>query len=118
MTQQEMADFLHVKLRTYQNYESQSPRLVRVPFRLIDQIAEITETRSEWLLHGTQAERDPHRLDHIEEMLEAIVSALGLEIVSPAQQAAEAAEAAAQASATPQDSSSRKRRATRKKAGG
>lgn len=72
LTQEEMADLLHVRQRTYQNYESQSRRLVRVPFRLLDQIAEATDKTAEWLLHGTAAPADPDQMERTLEMLESI----------------------------------------------
>jgi transcriptional regulator with XRE-family HTH domain len=47
LTQEELADLLHVRQRTIHNYETD-----RVPWRMIGKIAEITGRSSEWLLHG------------------------------------------------------------------
>lgn len=49
-TQEEIAHLLDVGLRTYQNYEHD-----RVPFRLMTRIAELTQVREIWLLHGDPA---------------------------------------------------------------
>lgn len=49
LTQQEMADALDVTLRGYQTYEAS-----RVPWRRLDQIAEITGKSKQWLIHGTK----------------------------------------------------------------
>lgn len=49
LTQQELADLLHVQARTIANYESD-----RVPWRLLGKIAEATNVSQEWLLRGEQ----------------------------------------------------------------
>lgn len=51
LTQEELADLLHVRSRTVANYEAG-----RVPWRLLGQIAEATGKSQEWLLHGDRAE--------------------------------------------------------------
>jgi len=48
-TQEEMADNLYVRPRTYQNYERD-----RVPWRLLDQIAKLTKREQAWFLHGDE----------------------------------------------------------------
>ena len=50
LTQEELADLLHVRSRTIANYEAG-----RVPWRLLGQIAEATGRTQEWLLHGEPA---------------------------------------------------------------
>lgn len=52
LTQEELAKILHVRQRTIANYES-----TRVPFRLLDRIAEATGVSTEWLLRGDAAKR-------------------------------------------------------------
>lgn len=47
MTLEEMADALGITQRAYWNYEH-----IRVPFRRLKEIAEITGTTQGWLLHG------------------------------------------------------------------
>lgn len=49
LTQEELADLLHVRQRTIHNYETD-----RVPWRLVSQIAEATGVTSQWLLHGDE----------------------------------------------------------------
>jgi DNA-binding XRE family transcriptional regulator len=61
-TQEEMADLLGVRPRSYQNYES-----IRVPWRLLDKIADLTHKEVAWLLHGDPPDRpDPERLARLE----------------------------------------------------
>lgn len=108
LTQDEFADLLKVEKRTVQNYE-----LDRVPWRYLKDISKITGRAQEWLLRGDVF--DLSQMDRIEQLLKAIAQALGLESVSPAEQAAQAAEEAAQATAKRQPASARKRAATRKK---
>lgn len=62
LTQDELADLLNVQQRSVANYES-----VRVPWRLISQIAEITGKSSEWLLHGRE-ESDQSLEGRLEEL--------------------------------------------------
>jgi transcriptional regulator with XRE-family HTH domain len=50
LTQEELADLLHVRQRTIHNYETD-----RVPWRMIGKIAEVTGRPTEWLLHGDAA---------------------------------------------------------------
>lgn len=70
LTQDELADLLDVQQRSVANYES-----VRVPWRLIDRIAEVTGRTTEWILYG----RDPgeasgeERLAHLEEMVAKMI---------------------------------------------
>lgn len=47
LTQDELADLLNVQQRTIANYES-----IRVPWRYLDKIAEVTGVSQEWLIHG------------------------------------------------------------------
>lgn len=47
LTQEELADLIHVRARTIANYEAG-----RVPWRLLGQIAEATDVTQQWLLHG------------------------------------------------------------------
>src|SRR5690349_7984096 len=66
LTQQEMADLLNVEKRTYQNYED-----YRVPFKLLDKIAKLTDKPQEWLLYGEGPEF-LNRMARMEERLEAM----------------------------------------------
>lgn len=50
LTQEEMADLLNVRTRTYWNYEND-----RVPFRSISQISRATGRSEDWLLRGDSA---------------------------------------------------------------
>ena len=50
LTQEEIADLLDVKARTYQNYESIERG--RVPWDLMSRISDITGRSLRWLLHG------------------------------------------------------------------
>lgn len=49
LTQPEVADLLDINLRTYQDYESH-----RVPWRRIEQLAEVLGTSKRWLLYGDE----------------------------------------------------------------
>jgi transcriptional regulator with XRE-family HTH domain len=53
LTQQQMADLLHVHKRSVEDYES--ARNGTVPFDRISEWATLTGTSSEWLLHGIEA---------------------------------------------------------------
>lgn len=50
MTQEELADLLHVRARTIANYEAG-----RVPWRLLGQIGELTGVSQQWLIHGVSS---------------------------------------------------------------
>lgn len=71
-TQEEMADLLGVRLRTYQNYESRSAP--RPPFRFLRQIAELTGRRQDWFL--TEEASPDAALEAIVSRLDEIVSRL------------------------------------------
>ncbi len=60
LTQEEMAELIGVRPRTYQNYERD-----RVPFRLLGRIAEVTGRDQEWFLRGRVA-TDEDRLGELE----------------------------------------------------
>lgn len=53
-TQPEMADLLEMSARGYQNYES-----IRVPFRKLARIADLTGVSQRWLIHGDPEETTP-----------------------------------------------------------
>jgi transcriptional regulator with XRE-family HTH domain len=58
LTQQEMADALEVHKRTVENYER-----FRVPdYKMLNQIARVTDRPLEWFLHGAGVSEDD-RLD-------------------------------------------------------
>lgn len=59
MTQQTLGDLIGVSARSIQDYEAG----VTIPWKHMREIAEITETRVEWLLHG---EGEPDRLARVE----------------------------------------------------
>lgn len=63
ITQEDMADMLDLSTRGYQAYEAD-----RVPFRRLDQIAEITGVTKAWLLHGEDV--PPASVDLLAEMRE------------------------------------------------
>jgi transcriptional regulator with XRE-family HTH domain len=65
MTQEEIADALDITTRAYQAYEAD-----RVPWRRLDQIAELTGVTRSWLLHGSDTPPDP--LPPGSDLLEAI----------------------------------------------
>lgn len=68
LTQQEMADVLGVKLRTYQNYECD-----RIPWDHLDAIAGELGVTKDWIITGSEVNERPLRekLDLIEgELLE------------------------------------------------
>jgi transcriptional regulator with XRE-family HTH domain len=50
LTQEQMANLLDVKQRTYQNYESATKP--RIPWERMNDIGRITRKKVEWLLHG------------------------------------------------------------------
>lgn len=50
LTQEQMAQLLDVRQRTYQNYESASQP--RIPWDRMNDIERITKKKVEWLLHG------------------------------------------------------------------
>jgi predicted XRE-type DNA-binding protein len=52
ITQQEMADLLHVHKRSVEDYTS--PRITTIPFDRLDEWARLAGTSKEWLLHGDQ----------------------------------------------------------------
>jgi transcriptional regulator with XRE-family HTH domain len=54
ITQQEMAELLHVHKRSVEDYVS--PKITTVPFDRLDEWARIARTTKEWLLHGDQPE--------------------------------------------------------------
>jgi transcriptional regulator with XRE-family HTH domain len=53
ITQQEMADLLHVHKRSVEDYVS--PKIGTIPFDRLDEWAKATGTTKEWLLHGAEA---------------------------------------------------------------
>lgn len=74
-TQEEMADLLGIKIRTYQYYEDD-----RVPYRRIRDISEATGRSEQWLLHGfdpasSQREQED-RLDRVEFVLGQVLEEL------------------------------------------
>lgn len=79
LTQEEMADVLNVTQRAYQNYES-----IRVPWRHLQTIGEVTGKPREWFLRD---EKDPdpavrleelsRRVDQILDVLERMEERLG-----------------------------------------
>lgn len=83
-TQEEMADLLAMTMRGYQNYESK-----RVPFRLLDKIAAVTNVTQMWLLRGDPPEAEPSAPEvlqriasleaTVESLRQAVLSALGID---------------------------------------
>lgn len=73
LTQDELADLLDVQQRSVANYES-----VRVPWRLIDKIAEVTGRTVEWLLYGRDPAdvTDEERMDRLETSVGQMVQML------------------------------------------
>ncbi len=67
LTQPEVADLLGLSLRSYQDYES-----FRVPFRRLDQIADILGTTKRWLLYGDNPAPAIAAAETESELLEAI----------------------------------------------
>lgn len=66
LSQQEAADAIHVRVRTYQHYESD-----RVPWYGLGKIAEAFGTTKEWLLHGDETPgQQPLSSELLEAMLE------------------------------------------------
>lgn len=59
MTQETLADLIGVSARSIQDYEAG----VTIPWKHMREIAEVTETSVEWLLHGEGA---PDRLARVE----------------------------------------------------
>ena len=70
LTQPEMGDFLHVHMRSIQDYES--AKNTRIPWDRLDEWATVTEVSKEWLLHGDEDKSSANmeeRLERVEEML-------------------------------------------------
>lgn len=67
LTQEELADLLHVRARTIANYEAD-----RVPWRLLDKIAEFTGVSQQWLLHGIAASEPDAKYEQILARLESL----------------------------------------------
>lgn len=116
LTQAEIAEALHVKPRTYQNYES--VKTPRVPWGQLDTIAKLTGTTKEWLIHGDTpspfgdvngAVDQRAQLDRIERGVNRLLAANGLQpesgdeisagLAADAEEAARAAEGADRESA-------------------
>lgn len=78
LTQPEMADLLHVHVRSVEDYVS--PRKSVVPFDRLEEWASHTRTTVEWLLHGDETaariQLDPVRLEELLARLERLVELL------------------------------------------
>lgn len=57
LTQQELADALHVHRNTVQNWESQKKPIT--PWDQLGEIANWTQVSRDWLIHGDHQEADP-----------------------------------------------------------
>jgi transcriptional regulator with XRE-family HTH domain len=69
LTQEELADALHVHRRSVQNWES--PKLRLVPFDRLDDIARVTGADAQWLWHG-DATPNGDRLEAVLEEVSAV----------------------------------------------
>lgn len=87
LTQEQMAQLLDVRQRTYQNYESATTP--RIPWDRMNDIERITKKKVEWLLHGDSPDlmgalngngvppTMQEQLDRIEKTVEEILKRLG-----------------------------------------
>ncbi len=81
LTQEQLAELLHVHKRTVEEWENSY-----VPYKRLNDIARVTGKETEWLLHGDQP--DPvqleARLARVEEMLGRVLA-----LLEPDQEAAQ-----------------------------
>jgi predicted transcriptional regulator len=85
LKQHELADILHVHVRSVEDYVS--PRNQTVPFDRLEEWASATGTTTEWLLHGDAAplreQVDPAQLAALVERLDRLVALLEREREAP-----------------------------------
>lgn len=79
LTQEAMAEALHIRHRTYWNYEDSRPPedggKGKVPYKLLGKIAKLTGKSTEWLLHGVD-HPDEDQLAALDRKLDMVLELL------------------------------------------